>query len=179
MSGRRLLFAGFWFLILFLCCTKIVKHKTTHSVSLHHVEISISIRYPFRLKVDPKNCGHPDPIFALECQKNHTILASKSQRYNVQAINYNNFTIRVADPGLARDNYSTCPVYSSLDYDISSSYMFLSSTQSITLLNCLSPVNNSTYIENPFCGNKGAFSNSSKIHSYFVVGSILVSDLEE
>ncbi|CAI9771981.1 unnamed protein product [Fraxinus pennsylvanica] len=50
---------------------------------------------------------------------------------------------------------------------------------SINLLNCLSPANNSMYIENPLCGNKSTFSNSSKIHSYFVVGNMLVSDLEE
>ncbi|KAL2550674.1 Protein kinase superfamily protein [Forsythia ovata] len=95
------------------------------------------------------------------------------------AINYNNFTIRIADPGLDRDNYSSCPIYSSVDNDLSSSYMYLASSQSITLLNCISPINNSLYIENPYCGNKSAFSNSSKIRSYFVIGSILGSDLEE
>lgn len=175
MSKRSLLFAGLSFLILFIHCTTNCQAQN-NSFCVPSSCGDIRIRYPFRLKVDPENCGHPDPIFALECQKNLTILSSKSQRYSVQAINYNNFTIRVADPGVDRDNYSTCPT---LDYDISSSYMFLSSAQSINLLNCLSPVNNSMYIENPFCGNKSAFSNSSKIHSYFVVGNMLVSDLEE
>ncbi|KAL2527432.1 Protein kinase superfamily protein [Abeliophyllum distichum] len=178
MSKRRLLCAGFSFKILYLCCTTNCQAQN-NSFCVPSSCGDISIRYLFRLKADPENCGHPEPIFMLECQKNRTILSSKSQRYNVHAINYNNFTIRIADPGLDRDNYSSCPIYSSVDYDLSSSYMYLASSQSITLLNCISPINNSLYIENPFCGNKNAFSNSSKILSYFVNGNILGSDLEE
>ncbi|KAL2527423.1 Rust resistance kinase Lr10 [Abeliophyllum distichum] len=178
MLKRRLLCAGFSFKILFLCCTTNCQAQN-NSFCVPSSCGDISIRYLFRLKAGPKNCGHPEPIFMLECQKNRTILSSKLQRYNVHAINYNNFTIRIADPGLYRDNYSSCPIYSYVVYDLSSSYMYLASSQSITLLNCISPINNLVYIENPFCGNKRAFSNSSKILSYFVIGNILGSDLEE
>ncbi|KAL2550715.1 Protein kinase superfamily protein [Forsythia ovata] len=178
MSKRRLLCAGFSFLILFLCYTTSCQAQN-NSFCVPSSCGDISIRYPFRLKADPENCGHTEPIFTLECQKNSTILSSKSQRYNVLAINYNNFTIRIADPGLDRDNSSSCPIYSSVDNDLSSSYMYLASSQSVTLLNYISLINNSLYIENPYCGNKSTFSNSSNILSYFVIGSILGSDLEE
>ncbi|KAL8519472.1 hypothetical protein ACS0TY_010415 [Phlomoides rotata] len=49
----------------------------------------------------------------------------------------------------------------------------------ITFLNCLSPVTNPLYVQNPFCGNTSAFSNSSRVYSYVTVGRIVASDLVE
>lgn len=169
-------------LVLLTYCTTISRSQNNplcNSSSCGDIKIS----YPFRLRTDPANCGHSDPIFMLDCRGNQTIMNSKSRKsYHVQAITYSNFSARISDPGLDTNNQPSCPIYSSTDNDLYSRYMFLYSTNSIvvTFLNCLSPVSNPLYIENPFCGNTSAFSsNSSRIHSYVTVGSILVWDLEE
>ncbi|KAK6117724.1 hypothetical protein DH2020_048513 [Rehmannia glutinosa] len=114
--------------------------------------------------------------------KNRTVLRSELRKYNVEALNYNNFTIRLSDPGLDSQNRSSCPRYSSTINDIYLSYMTFIYTNSITVtfLNCLSPVvNNPLYIHNPFCGNTSAFPSSSRVYSYVTVGTILVEELEE
>ncbi|KAL0403225.1 UNVERIFIED_CONTAM: LEAF RUST 10 DISEASE-RESISTANCE LOCUS RECEPTOR-LIKE PROTEIN KINASE-like 2.1 [Sesamum radiatum] len=176
---------GLWFsvlttLILLLCCTKSCRAQNS-SACIPSSCGDIEIRYPFRLRDNPTNCGHWDPVFVLECQQNRTLLRLSSRRYHVQAITYNNFSILVSDPGLDSKNYSSCPVYSSIDYDIYSGYMSLGYTNTtvLTFLNCLSPVNNPLYVESPFCGNKSAFSNTSRVHSYVTARSISVSDLED
>ncbi|KAL2249059.1 UNVERIFIED_CONTAM: Rust resistance kinase Lr10 [Sesamum indicum] len=176
---------GLWFsvlttLILLLCCTKNCRAQN-NSACIPSSCGDIQIRYPFRLPDDPTNCGHQDPVFVLECQQNRTLLRLSSRRYHVQAITYNNFSIRASDPGLDSKNYSSCPVYSSIDYDIYLGYMSpgYTNTTFLTFLNCLGPVNNPLYVESPFCGNKSAFSNTSRVHSYVTARSISASDLED
>lgn len=68
-----------------------------------------NISYPFRLKGDPKGCG--DNRYELTCENNVAVLYLYSGKYNVQAINYNNFTIRVVDTGLQQSNCSSLPHY--------------------------------------------------------------------
>ncbi|KHN05169.1 hypothetical protein glysoja_028067 [Glycine soja] len=68
-----------------------------------------NITYPFRLKGDPKGCG--DNRYELACENNVTVLYLYSGKYHVQAINYNNFTIRVVDPGVQQPNCSSLPRY--------------------------------------------------------------------
>ncbi|XP_057774238.1 LEAF RUST 10 DISEASE-RESISTANCE LOCUS RECEPTOR-LIKE PROTEIN KINASE-like 2.7 [Salvia miltiorrhiza] len=142
---------------------------------------NINISYPFRLRGDPADCGHPDSFYALECQKNRLILHTESRRYHVEAITYSNFSIRISDPGLDSNNISSCPIYSYINNDIYSNYVYTYYTSSIyiTFINCLSPVANPLYVENPFCGNTSAFSNDSRIYSYVTTESILIPDLEE
>ncbi|KAG8390397.1 hypothetical protein BUALT_Bualt01G0079100 [Buddleja alternifolia] len=142
---------------------------------------NIQISYPFRLRNDPRNCGHPDPIFTLECHENRTIIMNSISPYLVQSITYSNFSIRLSDPGLDIHNVSSCPTYSSIDNTFSSRYMFRVSSSSIfiTFLNCLSSLSDPLYIENPFCGNTSGFFTMSRVFSYVTVGSILVSDLDE
>lgn len=144
---------------------------------------SITITYPFRLRGDPAHCGHPDPIYALECQKDQrAVLHVHSRRYHVDSITYTNYTIRVSDPGLDRNNLSTCLAYSyENDYYIDYGYMYRYYTNSIdiTFINCLSPVANPLYIENTLCVNTTAFSNYTRIYSYVTAESIKLSDLEE
>ncbi|XP_075095734.1 rust resistance kinase Lr10-like isoform X2 [Nicotiana tabacum] len=78
-----------------------------------------NISYPFRLKNDPKHCG--DEKYELSCEGNRPIFTifienwNGSLNYYVQAINYDNSTIRLVDPGEnSRDvrcvDY-TCKVY--------------------------------------------------------------------
>jgi len=67
-----------------------------------------NISYPFRLKNDPKHCG--DNRYELACENNVTSLYLYSAKYHVQSINYNNFTIRLVDPGVQKHNCSSPPI---------------------------------------------------------------------
>ncbi|KAL6500943.1 hypothetical protein OROHE_025140 [Orobanche hederae] len=170
--------------LLLLCSTISCMAQSNNSVCAPSSCGNITITYPFRLTTDPPHCGYRDPIFALQCRQNRTTLRLETRRYRVQTITYANFSLRLSDPGLDTQNYSSCPIYSSWDInDLYSSYMYsLGSTYSITFLNCLKPVNNNPlYVRNPFCGNtSGAASYSpSRVYSYVTVGRISVSDLEE
>ncbi|KAK2453234.1 LEAF RUST 10 DISEASE-RESISTANCE LOCUS RECEPTOR-LIKE PROTEIN KINASE 2.1 [Trifolium repens] len=80
-----------------------------------------NISYPFRLKNDPKHCG--DNRYELSCENNvTTILYLYSSKYHVQSINYNNFTIRLVDPGIQQSNCSSLPFYSLSRSDFCDTY---------------------------------------------------------
>jgi len=68
-----------------------------------------NISYPFRLKGDAKGCGLTG--YELSCKNNIPLFSLYSGTFHVQAINYNNFTIRVVDPGLQQPNCSSLPRY--------------------------------------------------------------------
>nr|GMD58544.1 rust resistance kinase Lr10-like isoform X1 [Ipomoea batatas] len=62
-----------------------------------------NISFPFRLNTDPQHCGNPD--YELTCEQNRTVLTLHySQKYYVQSINYDNYTIRVVDPDVQEAN---------------------------------------------------------------------------
>lgn len=93
-----------------------IVHQTCSIKDSHHCAPSNScgnihcIRYPFRLRNDPANCG--DPRYNLSCENNKTlVLFIFSAKYHVRRINYNNFTIRVVDSELQKNNFSTIPRY--------------------------------------------------------------------
>ena len=69
-----------------------------------------NISFPFRLKNDPEK--REDSKYELSCEKNHTVLSLFERRYYVKEINYNNYTIRIVDSGIQKDNYSSTPSYS-------------------------------------------------------------------
>lgn len=67
-----------------------------------------NISYPFRLADDPQHCGDSD--YELVCKNNTTLVlyvGSHKHPYNVQSINYENYTIRLADPSIIT-NDNTC-----------------------------------------------------------------------
>ncbi|CAJ2674660.1 unnamed protein product [Trifolium pratense] len=68
-----------------------------------------NITYPFRLKDDPTTCG--DQRYELSCENNMTVLTLFSGKYYVKSINYNNYTIRLVDPGIQEDDCSSIPRY--------------------------------------------------------------------
>jgi len=68
-----------------------------------------NIKYPFRLKHDPDNCGNKS--YELSCENDVTTLYLYSRKYYVKSINYNNFTIRLVDPGVQQSNCSSLPLY--------------------------------------------------------------------
>ncbi|KAG5242096.1 receptor protein [Salix suchowensis] len=91
---------------------------------------SQTISNPFRLNSDPLNCGNP--LYTLHCEKNtSTVLYLDSRKYYVQAINYNNLTIRVVDAGVKKNDCSSLPDFS-LTYarlgNSRSAYTFLTAT---------------------------------------------------
>ncbi|MED6187189.1 hypothetical protein PIB30_074107, partial [Stylosanthes scabra] len=82
-----------------------------------------NIKHPFRLKDDPANCG--DQRYELSCENNRTVLyLFPGKSYGVEAINYNNFTIRLVDPGISENDCSTLPRYSLSRSNFSDSYEF-------------------------------------------------------
>jgi len=80
------------------------------------------IKYPFRLKNDPTTCG--DPRYELSCENNITTLSLLSGKYYVKSINYNNYTIRLVDPGIQEGDCSTIPHYYLYNYNFTSSYIY-------------------------------------------------------
>ncbi|XP_040368464.1 rust resistance kinase Lr10 isoform X1 [Rosa chinensis] len=88
----------------------------------HHCEPSScghirNISYPFRLNDDPKKCGKSR--YNLSCENNLAVLHLYSGRYYVLAINYGNYTIRVVDANIRKDNCSSLPRYSLASYNFS------------------------------------------------------------
>ncbi|KAL2504889.1 Serine/threonine protein kinase [Abeliophyllum distichum] len=182
MPIRNLLFSGSTIFILFVSCLTICRGQN-NSYNVPSSCGNINIKHPFSLglKGVSQNNADTDFNYTLECQNNQTIYYSGSMKFRVQAINYNDYTIRLSDPGLDSHNYSSCPIYSSNQvYNIlpSSSDTWYNNID-ITFVNCLSPVNNTLYVKNAFCSDKTSFSNYSGIHSYVAVGSIMTSDLEQ
>ncbi|WJX10086.1 hypothetical protein P8452_00850 [Trifolium repens] len=93
------------------------KNKTCPSSSCGKIS---NIKYPFRLKNDPTTCG--DPRYELSCENNKTTLTLSSSKYYVKSINYNNYTIRLVDPGIQESDCSSMPRYFLTTSNFTSSY---------------------------------------------------------
>ncbi|GMN21222.1 hypothetical protein TIFTF001_048850, partial [Ficus carica] len=162
----------------------------------------LNISSPFRLKSDPENCGNSR--YELSCENNLTVLYLYSVKYLVKAINYNNYTIRIVDANVQKDNCSSIPNHSLNEYDFMSyddaydTYQRIQPkthpsfdrklTKAIIFLKCENRMNSSLYIDTAPCNIAGMFPNQdtgansslSKRQSYYYVvdGSLLnVSDL--
>ncbi|PON38735.1 hypothetical protein PanWU01x14_310590 [Parasponia andersonii] len=76
-----------------------------------------NISFPFRLETKPVSCGTLYPYcspFLLYCESNMTRMYSgqREEYYQVKAINYNNYTIRLVDSKVQKGNCSTFSSYS-------------------------------------------------------------------
>ncbi|XP_050387229.1 uncharacterized protein LOC126803467 [Argentina anserina] len=158
------------------------------SSTVPHLPAEISQYYPFRLKQDAKRCGKAE--FTLLCENNITVLDVPSLKYHVQAIDYNNRTIRVVDPGFQKNNCSSTPVNSPTEYGPfpHSSPYYVDSDLScpIYFLKCSEPVNISTYIDTAACtdtitSSTGTFSSlsQSRTYGYVIIGDMTSGDVEE
>ncbi|KAI5342615.1 hypothetical protein L3X38_010490 [Prunus dulcis] len=174
-------------LVLSLCCLSCNAKQCEPSWCGKH-----NISHPFRLKHDPEKCG--DSRYELSCEKNNlTVLYLYSGTYYVQAINYNNYTIRVVDANIHKGNCSSIPHYSLSSYNFSyedpyqarqwrvnrrdQSYLELS--KPIIFLTCETPVNSPLYVDTAPC-NGAMRSSTSNGHSYVSVDErLLVSNLRE
>ncbi|KAK9994737.1 hypothetical protein SO802_024440 [Lithocarpus litseifolius] len=157
-----------------------------------------NISFPFRLKSDPENCGHFN--YELSCENNRTVLDLFSGgKYYVQEISYNNFTIRIVDSSIRKDNYfsfSTPTNYSLSRHYInaySPYYTYLQKgtkkgrysraelSRSLVLMSCEKPVNSPLYVETSTCNyndNSSSISDSKR-YRYLKVGRTNVSEVEE
>ncbi|CAL8162262.1 unnamed protein product [Prunus armeniaca] len=201
MSGGSLLFAAYTVLLLLLLvpssCSQTASNNITTNKAHDNSDCTpscgnINISSPFRLKGDSEHCG--DKSFELSCEAkgngttHHAVLYLLSGKYYVQAINYNNFTIRLVDAGVhkIKDNYFSHPLYSLTPFNFS--YYYYSdytgpydyypdaSSMSIIFLSCENPMNPSDLIVetapcisgvNNYSSSNSSFSNLTA-YSYFI-----------
>lgn len=190
--------------------------ETIDATNKHHCPPSScgnlrNISHPFRLTTDPRNCG--DSRYELSCENNFTTirincrkakayyLAFEQHKFYVHGINYNNYTIRIADPNFQKENCSSIPAYS-LTTDTfwrtqgfeevmrfkpirKQEYVTHQLTETIIFLTCEKPVKNfhlHNYMDRSCTNvNYSALSDQSKRrYSYVIVGgNTSFSDLEE
>ncbi|KAF8024281.1 hypothetical protein BT93_F1469 [Corymbia citriodora subsp. variegata] len=111
---HHLLILTMHILLLGICCGAKRSHLCAPS-SCGEIQ---NISYPFRLKGDPKSCGHPK--YELACEKDHAVLYLYAGRYYVKSIHYvyyfnkESFSgfMTVVDDGLQKGNCSSLPRYS-------------------------------------------------------------------
>ncbi|XP_061998105.1 rust resistance kinase Lr10-like [Rosa rugosa] len=117
ITGRLPMPARLVLLLLGLCSVACHANDDPHHCepsSCGHIR---NISYPFRLNDDPKKCGKS--MYNLSCENNVTVLHLYSGKYHVLAINYGNYTIRVVDANIRKDNCSSLPRNSLASYNFS------------------------------------------------------------
>ncbi|XP_028093136.1 uncharacterized protein LOC114293295 isoform X1 [Camellia sinensis] len=163
-----------------------------------------NIRYPFRFEGDPENCGNKR--YELACHNNRPLLdlssAGDTKYYYVQAINYNNYTIRVVDMGIQNGSCSSLPLYSlsfenftgpAFNFDYYNSYgsynpnefqwKFPCFEAVAVLVECENPVNSPLYMNTSSTTYTSCINKSSSSHthyySYFLFRNLRASDVAD
>ncbi|XP_074340618.1 rust resistance kinase Lr10-like isoform X2 [Apium graveolens] len=125
----------------------------------------------------------------LSCINNRTVLyLLPDKQYYVDSINYVHLSIRVIDPGLQKNNYSSLPSHSISMGDLSSQnyysrYALKEFNQPLTFLDCSSPVISTRYIN--FTSPNSSFSSSVLgeyyvySYAYVVVGDLFMSSIAD
>ncbi|KAM5551336.1 hypothetical protein ABKV19_026257 [Rosa sericea] len=184
ITGRLPMPARLVLLLLGLCtaaCLAKDDHRCEPS-SCGHIR---NISYPFRLNDHPKNCGKSR--YNLSCENNVTVFHLYSGKYYVLAINYGNYTIRVVDANLRKDNCSSIPRNSLASYNFShedpySTYIRKGASwwdvvsfelsKPIIFMTCENrPGNSSLYVDTASCIN------ATSGHSFVITGDLNASDL--
>ena len=168
------------------CATTAMVNHTCSASSCGNIH---NISFPFRLKTDPANCG--DPRYELSCENNHTVLLYLfGGKYYVLEISYNNYTIRIVDSSMHKDNYFSfsAPTYSLSRYNFISEldYVYLSAyslklSRSLALMSCEKPVNSPLYLDTSTCNyndNSSSISDSKR-YRYVKVGRTNASEVED
>ncbi|XP_056171250.1 rust resistance kinase Lr10-like isoform X2 [Syzygium oleosum] len=114
-----------------------------------------NIRYPFRLKDDPKGCG--DSRFELACEDNYTVLSLFDGRYHVKSINPWNLSgsidwdyghMKVVDVGLKKSNCFSLPLHQLMSSNFSGDYneqYYISGGARVTIVSCSKQVRSPSY----------------------------------
>ncbi|KAL3714281.1 hypothetical protein ACJRO7_006245 [Eucalyptus globulus] len=169
--------------------------ETSCSAKINHLCTASScgeirnISYPFRLKSDPKSCGHSK--YELVCENNRTVLYLQAGRYYVKSINYDSYHdesnfrghITVVDDGMQEGNCSSLPRYWLARPEIGSVLNIYDKTR-VVFVECSQPVASNRYVDTQPC-IEGAYSAGTpqnfpqtKVYSYasLVYGA---SDIED
>ncbi|KAM1285264.1 hypothetical protein ACFX2I_028070 [Malus domestica] len=191
ISGSRSFTLSLAFLLLCFCsetCNADNSSAKSCTSSCGHIH---NISHPFRLNDDPKHCGNV--TYTLSCESNVTVLdlpvntvldLPSSGKYRVQAINYNNKTIRLLDFGLQSNNCSSMSQnIPPTNEDINSLYWPTYDVNSLSIyyLKCSNPSNSSLYVDTAPCLNNTSSSSSSsqpKTYSYVMVDDYVGGRLE-
>ncbi|KAL5548492.1 hypothetical protein UlMin_003723 [Ulmus minor] len=170
-----------------------------------------NISHPFRLTTDPIGCGDLD--YELSCEtNNYTVIyfvidRKYKYKYYVEAINYNNYTIRLVDPSYVhhKDTCSSIPLNPLMEEDFAFLFRYFKTeimfgpvaydllgakfknrnlTETAIFLTCEKTLKNShllKYIDRATCINNSALSQSNRqLYSYVILDrSLIFSDLEE
>ncbi|XP_075648443.1 LEAF RUST 10 DISEASE-RESISTANCE LOCUS RECEPTOR-LIKE PROTEIN KINASE-like 2.2 [Castanea sativa] len=171
------------------CATTAMDNHTCSASSCGNIH---NISFPFRLKTDPENCG--DPRYELSCENNRTVLYSYIGKYYVEEISYNNYTIRIVDSGIQKNNYFSTPNYSLYRYNFSSPYWYEYTTyqpkgkvpernpelsRSLVWMSCEKPVNSTLYLDTCNYNNDSSSISDSKRYRYVTVGITNASEVED
>ena len=180
--------AGLTALIVLVLVHKTCSTKNTHRCAPSSCGKIQNISYPFRLKGDPETCG--DPRYELVCENNQAAFDLLGGKYYVQKINYNNYTIRVVDSGIQKENYSYTPeffLYLPDDRLVTNNLPFVMTNdnkRSMVFMSCEKPVNTPFYLDTSTCTDNGEYSSNSSIsdskrYKYVSVGTIIVKDVKD
>ncbi|XP_062026860.1 rust resistance kinase Lr10-like [Rosa rugosa] len=126
------------------------------------------IRYPFRLKINGSDQNCLSSPAELTCDEhNRTTLNLYNGTYYVRAINYDNSTIQVVDPGLLRDSCPFRPLYllTGDNFSHTDIYQPTGAYDFVSFLDCLQPVKSRDYAK-VHCSS----SLSTTSYSYIMVG---------
>ncbi|KAG6635657.1 LEAF RUST 10 DISEASE-RESISTANCE LOCUS RECEPTOR-LIKE PROTEIN KINASE-like 2.5 isoform X1 [Carya illinoinensis] len=134
-----------------------------------------NITYPFRLTEDLLNCG--DHMHNLSCENSITVLYLYGVQYYVREINYGDYTIRVVDSGIQRNNLSSITSnflnYYSVWYNDNHPTYSTSEWSTMAILSCEKPVHSPSYLKiatncfkNGVYSSKYSSSSNSEMHSY-------------
>ncbi|WCJ41449.1 hypothetical protein M5689_022318 [Euphorbia peplus] len=150
-----------------------------------------NISYPFRLQTDPISCG--DDQYMLSCENNFTVLRqTNGGKYYVKAIDYDNFTIRLVDVGVDKDDCSSLPSFPFPFDEKDPSYTLSRYKQNsesgskweklraetINLIKCENAVNSSGYLDTSPCINS-SLSHSETVYTYAYFGLMKAYDLRD
>ncbi|XP_017216201.1 rust resistance kinase Lr10 isoform X3 [Daucus carota subsp. sativus] len=140
-----------------------------------------NISQPFYLKGQPHRWHGFS--YELSCENNHTILKFATiqfSKFYVEAINYANWTVRIIDSGLARNNYScsSVPLHpffnkTKYNYQLPTFSAIGKLNKPITYIDCPAPVTKSVTTR-----YKPTTPCSSSVSSYVVIGYMDSSEVE-
>lgn len=147
-----------------------------------------NISCPFTLQGDNQKCDASFFIHELSCINNRTVLYLLPDRllFYVESINYDNLTMRIVDPGLQKNNYSSLPSHSITGdaFPSQTKYFLDDFNQPITTIECPSPVKSTRYM-NITSPNSYTFSasvmgkNYVYSYAYIVAGKLDVAEIED
>uniref|UniRef100_A0A175YFG1 Protein kinase domain-containing protein n=4 Tax=Daucus carota subsp. sativus TaxID=79200 RepID=A0A175YFG1_DAUCS len=141
-----------------------------------------NISCPFTLKGDSQKCDASFFIQELSCINNRTVLYLLPDKllYYVKSINYTNYFIRIVDPGIKKNNYSSLPSHYISQEDLP--LHNVEYNQPITTIDCPSPVNSIRYINITSLTSSYSASALGKYYvysySYIVAGDLSILELE-